>query len=195
MQCVLTFSNALMQFIQACNNSSVLKIKSLFNLFVSQSLSHCCKLWAILPLNVLLLINQSPSHCRAWWAVSKVLVREALPITLSITGSFCHVTVTLTHFGSLESTLTHSGSLGLIGSKGPCSAGYVRHSCVASVYQAMIPDNQIEELWMESLMTMSEFCLEREPLVVSEPLPKDCKPESRLWKAKQVVEFGNLLDI
>ena len=121
-----------MQFMQACNNSSVLKIESLFNLFVSQSPSHCCKLWAILPLNVLLLINRSPSYCRAWWAVSKVLVSQnhAFPgslllsltltlaisgsLRLSLSGSLCHSRsfwLTLAHSGSLWLSLTHSGSL------------------------------------------------------------------------------------
>ena len=165
-----------MQFMQACNNSSVLKIESLFNLFVSQSPSHCCKLWALLPLNVLLLINQSPSHCRAWWAVSKVLVSETLSDSL-----YHLLTLTSLSLSLIPALLSpHWLTLALSGSSAP---------------KAMIPDSQIEELWMESLMTMSEFCLEREPLVVSEPLPKDCKPESRLWKAKPVVDFGNLLDI
>ena len=182
-----------MQFMQACNISSVLKIKSLFNLFVSQSPSHCCKLWAILPLNVLLLINQSPSHCRAWWAVSKVLVSETLSDSLYHwlpLSRHCYshsFRLSRVHTDSLWLSRAHRLKRSLL--------GWLRHSCIASVYRVMIPDYQIEELWMESLMTMSEFCLEREPLVVSEPLPKDCKPESRLWKAKQVVEFGNLLDL
>ena len=140
-----------------------------------------CLLWANLPL----IVVHDELWARYLWA--------KLSLTHSITCSLsrhCHshsFWLSWVHTDSLWLSLAHRLLRSLL--------GWLRHSCVASVYQALIQDNQIEELWMESLMTMSEFCLEREPLVVSEPLPKDCKPESRLWKAKQVVEFGNLLDL
>ena len=132
------------------------------------------------PANLPFIVVHDELWARYLWA--------KLSLTHSITGSLC-----LSHSFRLSRVHTDSLWLSRAHRLKRSLLGWLRHSCIASVYRVMIPDYQIEELWMESLMTMSEFCLEREPLVVSEPLPKDCNPESRLWKAKQVVEFGNLL--
>ena len=110
---LLTFSNAPLQFMQACNKCCVLKY--VFNLFckpISLSLSR--------------FVSQSPSHCRALWAVSKVLVSQALFgslllsfwlsnwLNLSLSLSLIQARslwLTLALSGSPRLTLARSGSL------------------------------------------------------------------------------------